>query len=274
MASTDPSASSPIEPEAARATAGDILSRPEFQPRPPSLLSRLVGWLGDLFGGSPPSPGGGGGGLVGDSAVVRTVVWILLAGLLVGVVVTLVRCVRGAPVPFRRRRAKVTESDEILPLDEDDAAAGPPRYLTGFEPGEVEALEAAGQWRDALLARYRGAVAHLIGAGVVGGQPGASSAQLLAEVDARHSELSRHFARLTATFETVWYGGAEADEALAAAARREALAVDAAVGSTVRRAPPAAGKGITGTGTGTTGTTGTHTCADTDTAVILQGEPS
>ena len=235
MAVTDPSAPPPpIDPAAARAAAEDILSRPEFQPRSPSLLSRFFGWLGDrLGGGEPELSSSGDTRSFADPGVVRLLMWIVLAGLVVAVVVVMVRWVRGSPMPFRRKPAKVTETDEISALDQEDPAGGLLRSLAEFEPGEVEALEAAGQWRDALLARYRGAVAQLIGAGVVDGQPGASSAELRAKVDAQPSELATHFARLTATFETVWYGGAAADEALAAEARREALAVDAVVGSTV-----------------------------------------
>lgn len=243
MAATDPSTPTSIppiepvaiEPETARATAEEILSRSEFQPQPPSLLSRFFGWLGDVLGGGPQDPGSAS---MGAPSALRVLVWAVLAALVVLVVVLLVRSARGMALPRRRRRAKISEVDEISALP--DAAANPTvGSLSEFDPGEVDALEAAGRWRDALLARYRGAVTHLSGAGVVDAQPATSSAELRAVVDAHHSELSAHFAQLTATFETVWYGGADADEALAADARRHAAAVDAAMTSAVGSKPPA-----------------------------------
>ncbi|MFN0028860.1 MAG: DUF4129 domain-containing protein [Acidimicrobiales bacterium] len=245
MAAPDPSTPGTVQPEAARAAAEDIVSRPEFQRRPPSLLSRFFEWLGDQLPEFPISSGGGGTGASGW----RVLGWLLLAALVVAVVVLLVRSARGRPLPFRGRRKKTKETDEVRALDEDDAVIQP-GSLAALHPGEVDVLEAAGRWRDALLARYRGAVADLSGAGLLEAHPGTSSAELLAAVDAHDTGLREPFARLTATFETVWYGGAAADEALAAEARMQAQALDAAVGSAARQKPSrvkAVGEGTEGT---------------------------
>ena len=193
-----------------RQHAHDILQRPEFH-RHESLLDRFFSWLGDLF--SKITFGlGGGPGFLGN-----VVAFAILAGIVV-LLVLLVRALLG-----RTRPPKPDKEDELTIELEDGREAIDWRR-------DAEQFEAAGQWREAMRARYRELVRSLIEDGVLDDVPGRTTGEFRTEFVAARGPQADPFIELTETFEAVWYGGLDTDaadnarfRALADAARRHDL---------------------------------------------------
>jgi len=196
-----------------RQRAHEILSRPEFG-RHESVVQRVLDWLGDqlsrfTFGiGSGP-------GFLGD-----------LVSLLVfaGVVVLIVVLVRAF---LRRNRGASEEAGDDLSIELEEG-----RSATDWR-AEAEQFEAAGQWREAMRARYRELVTALVEARVLADLPGRTTGEYLSEYAQARPQGRASFDELTGLFEGVWYGGADTGRAdnerfrrLAASARQaEAVGV-------------------------------------------------
>jgi hypothetical protein len=176
-----------------RQHAHEILQRAEFA-RDESLLQRIVDWIGDLF--SKITFGlGGGPGFLGNLVSLA-----ILAGLVV-IVVLIVRSLLS-----RTRLPKPADADELtIELEEG-------RDATDWRT-DAERFEAAGQWREAMRARYRELVRRLIDDVVLDDLPGRTTGEYRAEfVHARPTQAAA-FVELTELFEAVWYGGVETDAA-------------------------------------------------------------
>ncbi|MEY2452135.1 MAG: hypothetical protein QOD92_1709 [Acidimicrobiaceae bacterium] len=190
-----------------RQHAHDILQRSEFQ-RQESLLDRFFGWLGDLFSNITFGLGGG-PGFLGNLVAIA-----ILAGIVV-LLVLLVRALLG------RTRLPTPDADDELTIELEDG-----REAIDWRR-DAEQFEAAGQWREAMRARYRELVRSLIEDGVLDDVPGRTTGEYRGEfVDARAAHAAP-FIELTEIFEAVWYGGLDTDAAdnkrfreLADAARR------------------------------------------------------
>jgi hypothetical protein len=183
-------------PGRAREVADEILSRPEYQWRDDrSLVERVGDWVATQIGRLTAPFGVGAGGV---PVWVGWLVLVLLV-LLVGVLVYRSRA------GWRRERSPQTGGDGrvVVSAGEDmvDWAA------------EVGRCEAAGQWREALRARYRVLVGELAGRGVIGDLVGRTTGELVADVRANAPGTAPSFAAATEMFEGVWYGGAEAGPA-------------------------------------------------------------
>lgn len=191
-----------------RQHAHEILQRAEFN-RHESLLERFFSWLGDHFPSVSFGGGGGGPGFLGD---------LVTLALLAGIVVLLVLLVRAL---MRRVRVEKPEKLDDLSIELEDG-----RDASDWR-SEAERLEAAGQWREAMRARYRELVRSLIEDGVLDDLPGRTTGEYRFEyVKARPTNASP-FGALTDLFEGVWYGGIDTDASdnqrfrqLAAEARR------------------------------------------------------
>jgi hypothetical protein len=180
-------------PEEVRQHAHEILQRAEFD-RQESLLERIVGWIGDLF--SRITFGlGGGPGFLGN---------LVSLAILAGIVVVLVLLVRS--LVGRTRLPKPAEDDALtIELEEGRDAAD--------WRSDAERFEAAGQWREAMRARYRELVRTLIDDRVLDDLPGRTTGEYRGEfVNARPTQ-ARAFIELTELFEVVWYGGVDTDAA-------------------------------------------------------------
>lgn len=180
-------------PDEVRQRAHEILQRAEFG-REQSVLERIVEWIGDLF--SKITFGlGGGPGFLGN-----LVSLVILAGI-VAVVVLLVRSLLG-----RNRPAKPVDEEELtIELEEGRDAVD--------WRNDAERFEAAGQWREAMRARYRELVRTLIDDRVLDDLPGRTTGEYRGEyVTARPAQAS-DFVELTELFEAVWYGGVDTDAA-------------------------------------------------------------
>ncbi|HEX4820190.1 MAG TPA: DUF4129 domain-containing protein [Acidimicrobiales bacterium] len=170
-----------------RDRAHEILSRSEFG-RHESLVQRVLDWVGEQLSRFTFGLGGG-PGFLGD-----------LIGLLVlgGVIVLLVLLVRAF---LRRNRAAREEPADDLSIELEHG-----RAATDWRT-DAERFEAAGQWREAMRARYRELVTALVEARVLADLPGRTTGEYLAEYAAARPAGRDAFEALTRLFEGVWYGG-------------------------------------------------------------------
>jgi hypothetical protein len=193
-----------------RQHAHDILQRPEFH-RNESLLERIGNWIGDLF--SKITFGlGGGPGFLGNLVAI-----VMLAGIAI-LAVLLVRSLLG------RTRSPKAEADDELTIELEDG-----RQAIDWRR-DAEQFEAAGQWREAMRARYRELVRSLVEDGVLDDVPGRTTGEYRSEFVAARGPQAAPFIELTEIFEAVWYGGLDTGAAdsqrfrtLAEASRRRDL---------------------------------------------------
>jgi hypothetical protein len=174
-----------------RQHAHEILQRAEFG-REESLLQRIADWIGDLF--SKITFGlGGGPGFLGN---------LVSLAIIAGIVVVLVLIARSL---IRRTRPPKPLVDDELTIELEEG-----RDASDWR-SDAERFEAAGQWREAMRARYRELVRTLIEHRVLDDLPGRTTGEYRAEfVHARPANAAA-FIELTELFEAVWYGGLETD---------------------------------------------------------------
>lgn len=170
----------------------EILARPEFREPAEPLLDRILEELerrlADVF---DALTSGGRQSLVA---------WVLVVGLVVAVVVMSTRLVRSVGRdPVLRERG--VEVDRRRPAVDWRA--------------EADALEAKGQWREAIRCRYRALVADLAARGVVEEIPGRTTGEYRGEVASTLPPAAADFASASDVFDRAWYGGipAGADDA-------------------------------------------------------------
>ena len=196
-------------PDEIRQRAHEILSRPEFG-RHESLVQRVLEWIGDQLSRFTFGIGGGPGFL-------GNLVSLLVFGGVVVLIVVLVRTY------LRRNRPPRDEPTDDLSIELEEG-----RSAIDWR-SEAEQLEAAGQWREAMRARYRELVSALVEEGVVADLPGRTTGEYLSEYSHARPEGRQAFDDLTRLFEGVWYGGEQTGAAdneqfrrLAGAARQAA----------------------------------------------------
>ena len=182
--------SSGVDPDTARQTVEEVLSRPEYAPEGASLLERAVQWIFDRLGeigGDPVPMRGGGGGGTGLSGFIG---WLFVVALVALIVWLLVRAVRGY---------ECAHDDEVDTTDE-------PRRPAHEWHAEADAHEQAGRWREAVRCRYRAILAELAGRGVVQEIPGRTAGDYLAEVLRQAPVAGSAFTEVTRLFQRAWYG--------------------------------------------------------------------
>jgi hypothetical protein len=180
------------DPEEVRQAADEVLSRPEFGEPPVTLFQRIIDWIADLFG-DPPSQtvetrGGGGG-----SGLLTVVLLVLLVALIVLVVRALIR----------QPRLHRTDADPepTIEVTEHRSAAS--------WDGVAADHEAAGEWKEALRARFRALLEHLVERGVVDEVPGRTTGELRLEVADRAPAAAGDFAEVADLFDAAWFGEAD-----------------------------------------------------------------
>ena len=173
-----------------RDRAHEILSRPEFH-RSESAVERVANWIGDLFSGIDFGVGSG-SGFVGN---------LLSIALIIGVGYLLVRL---ALAIAGRTRAPEQATDELTI----EVEAGRDASDWG---ADAERFEAAGEWREAMRARYRQLVRSLIDEGVLDEVPGRTTGEYRTEFARERPANADPFGALTDLFEEVWYGGRDTD---------------------------------------------------------------
>ncbi|HEX2848912.1 MAG TPA: DUF4129 domain-containing protein [Acidimicrobiales bacterium] len=186
VASAGPRDVPPPDPTAGqiRDTAKQILSRPEFRPPVKTLFERIRDALIDQLDRLVSALVGGGRGNV--------VAWIVLVVGLVAVGYLLYRLLRA--------------------VERDRAVAGPGSVVVEERRparewlDDAAAYEAAGQWRDAIRARYRALIADLARRGLVDEIPGRTDGEYRLEMRESAPRSADDFAAATDVFEEAWYG--------------------------------------------------------------------
>jgi hypothetical protein len=157
-----------------------VLARPEYQHPGPSLLERVqrdvLDWIARVLSG-----------VVGAGLGA----WIALAVILALVVLVLWRVAGG--VTRDPGQGVAVSSGRLRPAADWRA--------------EAEAHERAGEWRQAVRARYRALVADLAGRGLLQEIPGRTSGEYRAELGDALPVAASQFAGVTELFEGAWYGG-------------------------------------------------------------------
>jgi hypothetical protein len=160
-------------------TVHDVLARPEYRHPGPSFWERIqndvLDWLARVLSG-----------VVGAGIGA----WIVVA-LLVGLVVLVVW--------------RVTSGMSRDPGLGVALSSGRTRPATEWR-AEAEAHERAGEWRQAVRARYRALVADLANRGFLQEIPGRTAGEYRAELSGALPSASPPFAGATELFEGAWYG--------------------------------------------------------------------
>lgn len=180
------------DPTEVRDAAERILSGEEFQDNR-SPIERFAEWLSDQLGDLFDGLGGSGAGL----GAFGTIVQLLVLGLAVVVLAFAARAL------LRAHRGRVGIEDEeltvVLGVPGDPGALG----------AEVAAAEAAGEWKAALLARFRLIVATLVAEGVLANVAGRTTGEYRREFADVRPEQSSTFGAATRAFEAAYYGDVE-----------------------------------------------------------------
>lgn len=158
----------------ARRRAEEILSGPEF----------------DRYHAPPP-----GFSLPDLSRPASVVAWIVVAIVVAVMVLVVIHLVRS----LQREPATPEQTGVEVSLDERRR-----RWRDWI--GEAERLEAAGDWKEGLRARYRALVALLVERDAVRDLPGRTTGELRAELAERVPPASPPFSSASELFEHVWYG--------------------------------------------------------------------
>ncbi|MCB1272382.1 MAG: DUF4129 domain-containing protein [Microthrixaceae bacterium] len=180
----------------ARDEVAEVMSRPEFQ-YPRSIPERIGEWfaerLDDLFNRVPDSggtevvaPGAGLGSLVGWVLVVLAVVVVVV------VVVLVVR--RWVPRPD-------DDDGEESTIDTEH------RRPAHEWRNEAERLEAGGEWKLALRARYRELVRTLVDRAQVADVAGRTNSELAGDLRRSTPGAVEAFSTASVLFELAWYAG-------------------------------------------------------------------
>jgi hypothetical protein len=174
-----------VDPDEARRTAEEILSRPEYREPRPSLLDRALEVITDFLGRTFATLTGGGAGsvigLVITALVLALVLWLLTHAL------------RSSSRPGRRVASQVVQGTSAP----DDPAVW---------DAEADRLAGIGDHRGALRCRYQALVADLVRAGALGDATARTPAEIRAELTGRRPDLDPRLESVTERFEAAWYG--------------------------------------------------------------------
>lgn len=190
-----------------------VLARDEFR-YDPSWFERMSEWIGrqidKLLGEADPqvpatATFGGGVGSV--------VAWLLVVAALAAMVAVVVYAVRR-----RVRRAPNDDGDELVISIEH-------RRLASDWAGDAVRLEAAGDWKGALRARYRELVRTLVDRRQLPDVAGRTCGELRQDLGLSTPDAAQAFDRASSMFELGWYAHMPVEQAEYDAFREAAAAV-------------------------------------------------
>lgn len=175
-------------PDDAGRTTDEVLRSPDFNYEPTLLeraLERVGEFLSDLL--SPLFNIGGGGA----TGTIIGYGFIVLMGLaLVWLIWRLLR--------DRFPKPDLTPDSPVIELS---------RWMNPKELRKAaEEFEAAGNWREALRARYRLLISQLVESGLIENPPGRTTGEYRQVVGSDVANIANEFSDATGDFERVWYG--------------------------------------------------------------------
>jgi hypothetical protein len=162
--------------------AEEILSRPEFDEPPQSMVEQALEWVQNLVGRVLTDLLQSGAGSVLSWAV------ILLGLVLVALLAS--RVIRTAQSDPGAARVEMVER----------------RRSPADWRAEAERLEAQGRWRHGLRARYRALIADLVDREVLREIPGRTAGEYRSELGTRAPAVAGEFSGASELFERAWYG--------------------------------------------------------------------
>lgn len=157
----------------------------------PSVLQRFWDWVGSLFD-DLFNVGVGGGGAFGGG-VGSVVAWLMIAAALAAIVAVIVIAIRQR---IRSTRAEVERG--VAEVEHRRPASDWRR--------DAEAHEAAGEWKEAMRARYRELVRTLVDRRQLPDVAGLTTGELRGELAATTPDASSPFDAASVLFEIAWYG--------------------------------------------------------------------
>ncbi|MCP4221945.1 MAG: DUF4129 domain-containing protein [Actinomycetia bacterium] len=192
---------SDIDPERARDTADEILSRREFREEPPTLVERILDRLFEELGQFLSVAFGGGRGL-----------WFGYLVLGFGVCLALYFLVR------HNRWGRLGSSQGLVGVELETVDTRSPDRAEWLS--RATEAEQAGQWRRAVYARYRALTAGLAASDELSADRSVTSGEHRTTFSAAakaEPERVASFEGATDCYEQVWFGGQAADQPDAAA---------------------------------------------------------
>jgi hypothetical protein len=165
--------------------AEEILSRPEFDEPPQSLVEQVLEWVQNLVGRVLTDLLQSGAGSV--------ITWAVILLGLVFVALLAVRVIRTAQSDPGAAHVAMVER----------------RRSPADWRAEAERLEAQGRWRHGLRARYRALIADLIDREVLREIPGRTTGEYRSELDTCAPAVASEFSGASELFERAWYGNVD-----------------------------------------------------------------
>ena len=187
----DPGA--PAQPDQVADQVRDVMSRSEFD-YSPSAIERVFEWIAEqlskLF---QPGEGSGSGGSFGGG-----IGWLFAWLIVVAAVVALVAVVVWV-VANRSRRQRAEDDEPLTPAEVEH------RRAASEWMSDAERWEAAGEWKEALRARYRNLVRVLVDRRQLADVPGRTTGELRADLDVTTPDAREDFDTCCLLFELAWY---------------------------------------------------------------------
>jgi len=178
-----------VDRDQIRDRAADIFAGAPYRRERP-IWQRIVEWLAERLGFPAVSGGSGAGSGVGN--VVSTVVIVALVIMVLALLWFVLRNWR----PSARR----SEDDAVVEVHEERS--------TKEWRSQAQELEQAGEWKQALLARYRELCGTLVDLGVLASLPGRTTGEFRIELNDVAPGVAAEFDDATTLFELPWYAGA------------------------------------------------------------------
>lgn len=205
----------PADPEVTRDEVRELLAGGEYDYEP-SWMERFFEWLGEQLDKLLPDaePTSGGGVFMGGIGTVLAYLIIIVAvvAIVAAIVYVLVRRVR--------RPEREDEPESTIEVEH--------RRSVRQWQGDAAAHEAAGEWKEALRARYRALVRELTDRGQLPDIAGRTTGELRADLATTTPAAAADFDTASLLFELPWYADAPTGPAENEQFREAAAAVLAA----------------------------------------------
>lgn len=185
--------SRPVEPAAVRDDVRDVMSGSEYD-YSPSVVERVMEWIADQLAKLFDRTGGQSGGTFGGG-IGALFGWLVIIAAVVAIIAVVVWVILN-----RTRRAK-TQSEPVTEAEVEH------RRRADEWMADAERLEAAGEWKEAMRARYRHLVRTLVDRRQLPDVPGRTTGELRDDLLRTTPDAAVPFDTCCLLFELAWYAG-------------------------------------------------------------------